>query len=192
MSTTLRRINEREYTSENEIGVLYSENGLRSPRGGTVDLQWFQKSIDNNIIIPPGLVWVANGAGSFRALPATKAIATTATTSRIVVVKQANIFKVGEVLTNDAAAAIGAIQSINVATSTITLVANSATAIAIGDIIKVAGTTYTGIQGINISTLNLSERSNDVAFYTSASIYKNRMPIWNATIAAALPEITTV
>lgn len=192
MATTLRRIDEREYTSEKDIGVLYSENGLRSPRGGTVDLQWFQLSADNNIILPPGMVWVTDGAGSYRVLPATKATAATAASSPTLVVKQANIFKVGEVLTKDNGDALGTIQAIDVATNTITLAANSTTAVAIGDVLKLTGTNYSGVQGISISTLNLSERSNDVAFYTSASVYGDRMPIWNATIAAALPEITAV
>ena len=192
MATILRKIDEREYTSEKDIGVLYSENGLRSPRGGTVDLTWFQVSKDNNIVIAPGMVWIADGAGSYRVLPASKATAATTTSSPTLVVKHANIFKIGEVLAKDNGDALGTIQAINTETNTITLAANSTTAVAIGDVLKLTGTDYSGIQGISHSSLNLSERSNDVAFYTSAAVYLDRMPIWNATIAAALPEITTV
>jgi hypothetical protein len=192
MSTILRKIDEREYTSEKDIGILYSEGGLRSPRGGTADLQWFQVSADNNIVIPPGMVWVSDGAGGFRVLPAVKATAATTTSQRVLTVKHPNIFKVGEVLTKDNGDALGTIQSIDLDASTITLAANSTTAVAIGDVVKKTGTNYSGVQGINISTLNLSERSNDVAFYTSASVYGDRLPMWNSTIAAALPEITLV
>jgi hypothetical protein len=190
MATNLRKVDEREYTTETDVGVLYSEAGLRSPRSITADMQFFQTDKGNNTIIPPGCVWKEVG-GLGRVLPMSKAIAATTTSSKILSVKLANIFKVGEVLTVGATV-IGTIASIDPWANTITLAANAAAAVAIDDILQVQGTTYDDILGINISTLNLTERGNDVACYTSASVYAARMPIWNATIAGKLPEITTV
>jgi tartrate dehydratase beta subunit/fumarate hydratase class I family protein len=190
MATNLRKVGD-SFTSENTVNILFSENGLRSPRMITADLSYFTKSKDGNIIIPPGYIWQRLGNGFGRVLPMIKAAAVTPTTSNQLTVVNADIFKVGEILVKGATV-IGTIQSIDPATNKITLAANAAAAVAINDVLNVQGMVYTDILGMNISVLNLSERSNDVACYTSASVYADRLPQWNASIKAEFPEITLV
>lgn len=166
--------------------VLASEIGLRAARMLTMDMTQFAPLAGQNIVLQPGTVICQLASGMGRAYPASKAVATTATTSKIIKVDNPTVFKVGDVLTQ------GTIASIDAATGNITLAADASAAIAVGDAIvgdaASAGTPY----GIIISEIDITTFSNDVACYTSASVFRERLPYWSAALQTALPEITMV
>lgn len=172
--------------------VLASEIGLRVPRMLTIDLAQMTPLNGMDLILNPGTViyQMANGLG--RPNPASKATGTTATTSKIVKVNNPSLFKVGDVLQNQAGAALGTIATVDAITGDITLAANSTTAIALTDSVvadpAAQGTPY----GIIISEIDVTALSNDVACYTSASVFRERMPYWSAALQTAFPEITMV
>lgn len=172
--------------------VLASEIGLRSPRMLSLDLANFTPLNGDHVVLKPGTVLCQLASGLGRAYPASKAAATTATSSPTVTVNNPTVFKVGDVLVNQAGAALGTIQAINATTGVITLAANSATAIALTDFVVAndasAGTFY----GIAISEIDLTNQSNDVACYTSASVYRERLPFWSTALSTAFPEITLI
>lgn len=171
--------------------ILVSENGLRSPRMLTVDLDYFETGGDD-IIIPPGTILTKLPSGLGRALPNAVATATTATTAKVITVDNPYLFHVGDVITKANGDALGTVASIAPTAKTITLAANTTTAIAVNDVIIAdaasAGTPY----GMTISNINLSQVSNDVACYTSASVYRARVPYWSTALQTAFPEITMV
>jgi hypothetical protein len=99
---------------------------------------------------------------------------------------------------NVAIASIHASTPINVTTNVITLAAGSAVAQPIGAPIGVA-TKPSQILGMAVykvfaSTDNplLKPQNEDVPVYTDATIYTSLCPYWDAAIAAALPQITSV
>lgn len=71
----------------------------------------------------------------------------------------------------------------------LTLASNSAVALPIGMPIGVGGGV---IWGMTLRAIDLLETSDDVACYTSGSVYGDRLPYWDASVQAALPEITLV
>jgi hypothetical protein len=48
------------------------------------------------------------------------------------------------------------------------------------------------ILGMSVAMIDLDETSNDVAAYTSCTVYGKRLPFWSTAIARALPEITLI
>lgn len=143
-------------------------------------------------ILPAGAVIIEGGgatAGFARAFPGSKATADAATTVNKLTVSSASVFKAGDALVKGTGAgtAIGTVQSVS--GNEITLAANLAAAVASGDSIYVAGITADKVLGIISAPHNLAD-SNDVACYSSASVYRDRLPFWNDEIAKALPEIT--
>lgn len=99
---------------------------------------------------------------------------------------------------NVAIASIHASTAINTTTNVITLAAGSAVAQPIGAPIGVA-TKPSQILGMAVykvfaATNNplLNPQNEDVAVYTEASIYTSLCPYWDAAIASALPQITSV
>jgi hypothetical protein len=90
---------------------------------------------------------------------------------------------------------VGTIASINVAAKTVTLAANTSTAIAVGDKIVGASDDIANIgepYGIIISLIDITDTSDDVACYTSASVFAARLPYWDAAMQTKFPEITLV
>jgi hypothetical protein len=172
--------------------VLASEIGLRAARMLTIDLTQLTPLSGQDLILKPGTVIYQMASGLGRAYPASKAIATTATSSKIIKVDNPTLYKVGDVLKNQADAALGTIASIDGATGDITLAANSATAIAVGDAVAGDPTALGTPYGIIISEIDITALSNDVACYTSASVFRERMPYWSAALSTAFPEITMV
>lgn len=55
-----------------------------------------------------------------------------------------------------------------------------------------AGSGSDQIWGMVVSPIDVSELSNDVACYTSCTVYGARLPIWNAYLQKLLPEITLI
>jgi hypothetical protein len=167
--------------------VLASEIGLRAARMLTMDMAQFTSLAGQDIILKPGTVICQLASGLGRAYPASKAVAATATSSKLVKVDNPTVFKVGDVLTG-----VGTIAQIDATTGDITLAANASAAVAVGDAIAgdaaSAGTPY----GIIISEIDITVFSNDVACYTSASVFRERMPFWSAALSTAFPEITMV
>lgn len=176
--------------------VLCTMGDLSSPVMRTVDTSTVLALTGTNKIIYPGTVLLAgNGAASgyARAFPGSYATATTSTSSPTIVVKNATVFRVGDVLVKGApgsTAALGTIASINPDTNTITLSANSTTAVAIGDSVWVnVATLSTDVIGLVVRLHDFGIASNDVAAYKSASVYSARLQFWNSAIQAVLPEI---
>lgn len=176
---------------ENDICCLATETGLRSPRGITIDPATIKKNSQGNCFVESGSIVLRLSSGLGRIYPASRATAATATSSPTVVVKNIQGFAVGDVVAINGTTAVGSIASINADTSTLTLAANAANAVAIGDRITVASPTGTPI-GIVISPNHNLAKNNDVPCYTSASVYSARMPWWSSTIQAIFPEITLV
>lgn len=184
------------YDDAKNYNVLYTMGDLASPTMRTVDTSKVLAAIGGNKIIYPGTVLLmGNGAASgyARSFPGSYAVATTSTSSPTIVVKNATVFNVGDVLVKGSpgsTAALGTIQSINVDTNTITLAANSTTAVAIGDSIWVnVATLSTDVLGLVVRLQDFGIMSNDVAVYRSASVYSARLQFWNSAIQAVLPEI---
>ena len=176
--------------------VLYTMGDLASPVMRTVDTTKILPATGGNRIIYPGTVLLnGNGAASgySRAFPGSYATATTATSSPTIVVKNATVFNVGDVIVKGApgsTAALGTILTINVDTNTITLAANSTTAVVIGDSIWVnVSTLAADVIGLVVRLHDFGISSNDVAAYKSASVYRDRLQFWNTAIQAVLPEI---
>lgn len=86
--------------------------------------------------------------------------------------------------------AVGTVQAIDPITNTVTLTAASLRRLPIGGKIGVA--TPATIVGMVLSPWDLTKSSNDVAAYTSATVYGARLPYWDKAISALLPEITLV
>jgi hypothetical protein len=108
-------------------------------------------------------------------------------------VRNANLFKPGDVikLTSTAGTTVGTVEAIGA--GTIMLTANAAVAVAVGDALLAADAgSVDDILGMVLSVIDLSAFSNDVACYTSCSVYGDRLPFWNDELQAKLPEITLV
>lgn len=297
MPTNLRRTSQ---FAEGDISVLYSENGLRSPRMRTIDLTKIQADADGNKILRSGTIIVKSGEYG-RPLPAAKIATAITTASTSIVVDNAGNFTNGEALVvtrpyarldlalvwadNDTATVtldgnpiihtvtgfttltalavaiaatlngnstfsskataipenqyihlfgkdgrnyaiavaentagtgtltiadsvtslqsgvtvgtLAAANAVNVATNTLTLAAAAArrlpadapigVAIAPSDVVGMVLTTQLLSGGIDLTPV-----SNDVACYTSASVFGARLPVWDEWLQRALPEITLV
>jgi hypothetical protein len=168
--------------------VLASEIGLRSPRMLTLDKTYFDDSED--IIIPPGSILCQLTSGLGRVLATGKAKAATAT--RVINLGNVSMFKIGDVLTKANGDAVGTIASIAPVAGTVTLVANTTTAIAIDDVLKVDNANAGKPYGMVLSAFNATQHSNDVACYTSCSVFAARLPYWDASLQTIFPEITLV
>lgn len=177
--------------------VLASMEGLRSAPMISIDPAAVTADQFGSKILRPGTVIVsANGAASGfgRALPGATATAVTTTAQAAITVNDVTTFRVGDVLVKGlpgATAALGTISAINATTRVITLAANTTTAVAIADPIWVAVAQST-IKGIIVTSVDILQNSNDVACYTSASVYGARLPFWNSLAQAALPGIVLV
>lgn len=85
---------------------------------------------------------------------------------------------------------VGTVSSVDADTNEITLDANASVAIPAG--VPIGLETGSEILGMTVTPIDLKYTSNDVACYTSASVWAARLPYWDAAIAEALPEITLV
>lgn len=174
--------------------VLATSEGLRAPRGITLDSTYCFADANGNKVGRSGSLIATLPSGLGRIFPASKATAATTTSQNTVIVANATVFAVGEALTINGSTAVGTIASINYATNVITLGANAANAVAVGDLL-ITDASVTGAQtaanllGIIISHIDLVQSDYRIGIYTSASIFTARMPAWNATIAAIFPEI---
>lgn len=198
MALNTRQVLANTFDSEKNYGVLRTEVGLRSPESATIDASFFTPNAKfGSIRIPSGYFWQRlTTNGKCRVLPITKVVVDTVTTSPIVKVHCAGIFKIGEALQNQANnAVLGTILSIDADKNEITLAANAAIVLTAGAFIHVAGTTIAkpttpggvGVLGCNFSQLDLDD-FDDVAFYVSGSVYGARMPQPTA-VTALFPMI---
>lgn len=187
-----------ENFAEDDISVLWTAEGLRSPRHVDIDTSLYtvQKTF------PPGMfVGTIAASDKVRLLPAAVVTAGTTTSQAVVTVAPSivGVFVVGDVLTvitastGAAGGAVGTIQSINYTTGAITLAANSSTALT-------ANTTIVGIAtsipvGMISPNTTVDFSMNPVPQYgafVSASVVRARMPYWAAYLKTAyFPEIVT-
>lgn len=176
--------------------VLATEQGLRSPRMLTIDLSYVQPNENGIKILRSGSLIAKLASGYGRVYPAAKAVGATTTGQNILSVPNSSIFKAGDVIkkTSTAGTTIGTVATVN-DNNTLTLEANAAAAVAANDVLVATdggAVDADTIRGIVISNIDLTNTSNDVACYTSASVYGARLPFWSAAIQAILPEITLV
>lgn len=177
----------------NDLNVLATENGIRSPRMRTIDLTTVPLDANGQQVILPGSLVIGLPSGYGRIYPAANATAATATSSNILTVKNPALFKPGDVikLSTTGGTTVGTVASIT--ETTVVLAANAAVAVAVGDVLLAADAgVVADILGMVLSVIDLSEFSNDVACYTSCSVYGARLPFWSAAVQAVLPEITLV
>jgi hypothetical protein len=184
-------------------GVLATEAGMRSPRMLTIDLSYVQQSSPDplnqqlaptRILMPGSLISKVTGANYGRIFPASRSTVISLTTANTLTVKNAAIFKIGDVLRlGFAGATIGTITAINVSTNVITLAANAAVAVAVGNVINaVNGGDVINVYGMVLSAIDLNSNPNDIAAYTSCTVYGDRLPFWSSELALAFPEITFI
>lgn len=172
------------YSTGDLYSVLASDRMTSAPRGGTADLSFFTGDANGLAkLVPPGFFWHRMASGKLRVAPIIKATAATATSSPDLIVACAAIFKIGEVLVRGAST-VGTIAAINISTNKITLTANAAVAIAVGDVLQVSGFTVAdafktangvGLLGFNAGTVNL-DLNNDVACYCAGEVFLDRLP----------------
>ena len=184
------------------ISVLATEAGLRSPRMLTIDPNYVPASLPDPLnppLIPSR--WIKSGSfisrlptGYGRIFPTSRSTSITLTTSNTLTVKNASVFTVGDILRlGFAGATIGTIASIDPKTNIITLTANALVALAVGLIVNATvGGDVVNLYGMVISAVNIVSRPNDIAAYTSCTVYGDRLPFWSAEIATAFPEITFI
>lgn len=184
------------FNDSSNIGCLYTMHDLSSPRMVTVDPLMFGAATGGDKVVLSGTVLIrGNGAatGQGRAFPGSYATAATATSANTITVRNASVFKIGDVLVSGlptAPTALGTIASINFDTNVITLAANTTTAVVIGDPVYVNITTLAAdLIGLCVVPHDITNDSNDIAGYLSASVYRDRLQFWNSAIAALLPEI---
>lgn len=194
------------YSTGDIQSVLASDRMTSAPRGATADLSFFTGDANGMAkVVPPGYFWHRMASGKCRVAPIVKAVAATPTSSRELTVHDAGIFKVGEILVKGATT-IGTIAAIDISTNKITLAANAAAAIAVGDILMLSGFVVTdatktangvGLLGFNAGVVHL-DQNNDVACYVAGEVYMKRMPqlsgqlpptTLDAQILAIFPEI---
>jgi hypothetical protein len=200
MALNTRQILDGNFNLDDNYTVVVNENGMRAPTMCTADVSFFTRNpVTKSIRIPSGYFWQRLAGGLCRVLPITKVVMATVTTSPIVKVHCAGIFKVGEVLQNQANnAVLGTIQSIDPEKNEITLEANAAIVLTAGAFIHVAGTTIAkpttptgpGVLGCNLSILDLNE-FDDVAMHIGATVWAVRMP-QPAAVHALFPLISAV
>jgi hypothetical protein len=201
MALNSRQLLSPAFDSTKTFGVLRTETDLRSVDAGQIDISFFTRNtavgVPGSVRVPAGYCWQRLASGLCRVLPIVKLTADTATNSAIVNVHCAAIFKVGEILQRQSDnAVLGTILNINADTNTITLAANAAAVMTAGTYLHVAGTTIAkpttptgpGVMGYNFSILDLDE-FDDVAFYTSGSVYGARMPQSIADLNALFPMV---
>ncbi|MGL5925545.1 hypothetical protein [Chroococcidiopsis sp.] len=183
--------------------VLATDRGLRSPRGLTLDLSYLQANPAGTKVVKPGYLLSVLPSGYGRIFPGSRAIAAAAVGATVISVRDASVYKIGEVVSRVAATpqgtpanfgattALGTVQSLDTAANTITLSAASASALSVRDI--VLGTDAnnpSAIVGMILSLNDLGDNPNDVAAYTSATVYGMRLPMWDSFIQNLFPEIT--
>jgi hypothetical protein len=180
-------------TFGSRANILYSMDNLSAARMVTLDMSYFSGG-GQPVVLIPGTVISRLPSGLGRAYPSGKSSSAVPTTARVLTFPNVTVFKAGDVLVNSpGGAAIGTVQSVDPIANTVTLVANTTTAIAIGDLIVGSGTPTLGDSlGIIISEMNITDHSNDVACYHSAIVYAARMPYWDTTLQTKFPGIVLV
>lgn len=183
--------------SQDMPGVLATDLGMRSPRMLTIDLSYLLPGLIAPFarLIKPGYLISKTATSAYgRIFPASRAIAAGLTTAPTLVVKDASVFKIGDVLRlGFAGANIGTVLGLNPITNTITLSANASVAVPIGGIVNaVDGGNIVDVYGMVLSPVDLNLHSNDIAAYTSCTVYGDRLPFWSTELATAFPEITFI
>lgn len=92
-------------------------------------------------------------------------------------------------LTTGATVETVATGGVNVETNTLTLVGAADRRLPAGAAIGVAGSGEVPY-GMVVSPIDVTDFSNDVACYTSATVYGERLPVWNSYLQRLFPEIT--
>lgn len=179
--------------------VLASDYGMRSPRMITLDQATLLPNADGALLVLPGSMIIRQANGLGRVLQGTRTTAAAAAGATQITVRNAALFAAGQVLAGIGTIAAG---GINLVTNTITLTAGLAAALPANSTVFVTAgnpttpyvfsTNTEGVYGMSLSLIDVGAVSNDLALYTSASVYAARLPYWDANLQSAFPEITLV
>jgi hypothetical protein len=183
-------------TAEAAISIFANGQFMRNQRQATLNPLNLQTTFTDPAygtgkVILPGTAVSLTASSGYRAFPANRALAATTVAQNSLTVKNAYVYKVGDVLTNGfGGATIGTVTAINVATGVITLAANAAVAVAIRDIIVATdGGAVASILGFNIAATDVLRESNDLGLFTAANVKGELMPFWSTELATAFPSI---
>lgn len=184
------------FNDASNIGCLYTMLDLASPRMVSIDPLTISSATGDDKIVLSGTVLIrGNGAGTAlgRAFPGSYATAAAIATDTTITVRNASVYRAGDVLVKGApgsTTALGTVQSVNATTNVITFTAAIGTTVAIGDSVWAnISTLAADLVGLCVVPHNITNDSNDIAAYLSASVYRDRLQFWNSTIQALLPEI---
>lgn len=158
--------------------ILAGQLGIRVPRHVTLDAASHTAAADGSLSFGAGHFVTSDG----RLLPASPLVSQA---SAVLTVAHPGVFVVGDAVTRlDTDAALGNVTAVDVDAGTITLDATPAAIPAGTGIGK-----RTNAIGILLAGIDLANEPGQVGVCTSASILKDRIPYWDATLDAQFPEI---
>ena len=179
--------------------VLASDYGMRSPRMITLDMTTILANGDGAFLILPGSVIIRQANGLGRVLQATRTALAALSGATTITVRNASLFTPGQVLAGiGTIAAAGVNLLTNVLTLTVALAANlaanSLVFVTAGNptTLYVTSTNTEGVWGIVLSLVDVGAFPNDLALYSSCSVYAARLPYWDSNLITAFPGITLV
>jgi len=179
--------------------VLASDYGMRSPRMITLDMTTFPLNGDGSALILPGTMIIRQANGLGRALQATRTVLAALSGATTITVRNASLFLPGQVIAGIGTIAAGGVNLItNVIRFTAALAANLAANSLVfvtannPTTLYVISTNTEGVWGMVLSLVDVGALPNDLALYSSCSVYANRLPYWDGNLTAAFPGITLV
>jgi len=179
--------------------VLASDYGMRSPRMITLDMTTIAPNGDGALLILPGSMIIRQANGLGRVLQATRTALAALSGATTITVRNASLFAPGQVIANIGTIAAGGVNLLtNVITLTVALAANLAANSLVfvtannPTTLYVMSTNTEGVWGMVLSLVDVGAFPNDLALYSSCSVYANRLPYWDGNLTAALPGITLV
>jgi len=179
--------------------VLASDYGMRSPRMITLDMTTIAPNGDGALLILPGTMIIRQANGLGRVLQATRTALAALSGATTITVRNASLFLPGQVIAGIGTIAAGGVNLItNVITLTVALAANLAANSLVfvtannPTTLYVMSTNTEGVWGMVISLVDVGAFPNDLALYSSCSVYANRLPYWDGNLTAAFPGITLV
>jgi len=165
----------------------------------TLDMTTIAPNGDGALLILPGSMIIRQANGLGRVLQATRTALAALSGATTITVRNASLFAPGQVIANIGTIAAGGVNLLtNVITLTVALAANLAANSLVfvtannPTTLYVMSTNTEGVWGMVLSLVDVGAFPNDLALYSSCSVYANRLPYWDGNLTAALPGITLV
>jgi hypothetical protein len=165
----------------------------------TLDLATLPPNADGSRLILPGSILIRQANGLGRVLQGTRTAISAAAGATVITVRNASLFSPGQVLAGIGTIAAGGVDLVN---NRLTLAAGLAAALPVNSTVFVTAGNPTapynfsanteGVYGMTLSLIDAGRLPNDIALYTSASVFGARLPYWDSNLQAAFPEITIV